>query len=91
MYLHITSDRVCPCAKFSASRTGVVRAGQWSRRLIINNGLDEGSQLLYIKRAIDRGYSVLVMNTNQNKDLSDEKAWISSDFIFIVFKYCTPF
>lgn len=53
--------------------SGVVRAGQWSRRLIINDGLEQGSQLPYIKRAVDRGYSVLVMNTNQNKDLSDEK------------------
>jgi len=53
--------------------SGVVRAGQWSRRLIINDGLEQGSQLPYIKRAIDRGYSILVMNTNLNKDLSSDK------------------
>ena len=55
---------------------GVVRAGQWSRRLIINDGLEQGSQLPYIKRAIDRGYSVLVMNTNLNKDLSSDKVCV---------------
>ena len=46
--------------------SGAVRAGQWSRRLIINEGLDEGSQLPYIKEARDNGYGVIVMNTNQN-------------------------
>ena len=55
---------------------GVVRAGQWSRRLIINDGLEQGSQLPYIKRAIDRGYSILVMNTNLNKDLSSDKVCV---------------
>ena len=50
--------------------SGVVRAGQWARRLIINEGLEQGTQLPYIKRALDRGYAVLVMNTNQRQDLS---------------------
>ncbi|XP_017662764.1 PREDICTED: protein FAM172A isoform X4 [Lepidothrix coronata] len=31
---------------------GVVRAGQWARRLIINEDLDSGTQIPYIKRAI---------------------------------------
>ena len=30
---------------------GVVRAGQWARRLIINESLDKGTQLSYIRRA----------------------------------------
>ncbi|XP_065835126.1 cotranscriptional regulator ARB2A-like [Oscarella lobularis] len=46
--------------------SGVVRAGQWSRRLIINNSLDEGSQIPYIKKALDLGYAVLVTNGNHN-------------------------
>lgn len=46
--------------------TGVVRAGQWSRRLIINNSLESGSQLPYIQRCLDRGFGVLVTNTNDN-------------------------
>lgn len=32
---------------------GVVRAGQWARRLIINEDLDSGTQIPYIKRAIE--------------------------------------
>lgn len=46
--------------------TGVVRAGQWSRSLIINQSLDKGTQLSYIKHARDLGYEVLVTNTNDN-------------------------
>lgn len=32
---------------------GVVRAGQWARRLIINEDLDSGTQIPYIKRATE--------------------------------------
>lgn len=46
--------------------SGVVRAGQWSRSLIINHSLDHGTQIPYIKRAISLGYDVLVTNTNHN-------------------------
>lgn len=46
--------------------SGVVRAGQWSRSLIINQSLDHGTQIPYIKRAIEHGYDVLVTNTNYN-------------------------
>ncbi|CAF4221836.1 unnamed protein product [Adineta steineri] len=37
--------------------TGVVRAGQWSRKLIINEGLEIGSQIEYIRRARTAGYA----------------------------------
>lgn len=33
--------------------SGVVRAGQWARRLIINEDLDSGTQIPFIKRAMD--------------------------------------
>ncbi|CAF4273670.1 unnamed protein product, partial [Rotaria sp. Silwood2] len=46
--------------------TGVVRAGQWSRKLIINEGLKIGSQMEYIRRARAAGYAVIVTNTNLN-------------------------
>ncbi|XP_053557465.1 cotranscriptional regulator FAM172A [Bombina bombina] len=46
--------------------SGVVRAGQWARRLIINEDLDSGTQIPYIKRAIKEGYAVIVMNPNEN-------------------------
>ena len=47
--------------------TGVVRAGQWARRLIINENLDWGTQIPYIKRAMREGYAVIVLNTNRNR------------------------
>lgn len=46
--------------------SGVVRAGQWSRRLIINDSLSTGSQIPYIERARELGYAVLVLNTNDS-------------------------
>ncbi|KAM4810656.1 cotranscriptional regulator ARB2A [Rhinophrynus dorsalis] len=46
--------------------SGVVRAGQWARRLIINEDLDSGTQIPYIKRAVKEGYAVIVLNTNEN-------------------------
>lgn len=46
--------------------SGVVRAGQWARSLIINHSLDHGTQIPYIKRAIAEGYDVLLMNSNVN-------------------------
>ncbi|XP_068231258.1 cotranscriptional regulator ARB2A [Palaemon carinicauda] len=47
--------------------SGVVRAGQWARRLIINDSLDWGTQIPFIKKAQEIGYGILVMNTNDNK------------------------
>lgn len=46
--------------------SGVVRAGQWSRSLIINHSIDHGTQIPYIKKAIELGYDVLITNTNNN-------------------------
>ena len=47
--------------------SGVVRAGQWTRKLIINNGLKEGTQIPFIQKSKDLGFGVIVMNTNHNK------------------------
>lgn len=46
--------------------SGVVRAGQWARSLIINDCIDSGTVLPYIKKARDSGFAVLVTNTNDN-------------------------
>lgn len=46
---------------------GPVRAGQWTRKLIINENLDTGSQLPYIRRAMKAGYGVIVCNPNLNQ------------------------
>ncbi|GFT79683.1 cotranscriptional regulator FAM172A [Nephila pilipes] len=51
--------------------SGVVRAGQWARRLIINDSLNSGTQIPYIKRAIGLGYGVFVLNTNDNRRFSN--------------------
>lgn len=53
--------------------SGVVRAGQWSRSLIINHSTDHGTQIPYIKRAISLGYEVLVTNTNHNHVMANGK------------------
>ncbi|KAM8704645.1 hypothetical protein ACLKA7_009153 [Drosophila subpalustris] len=47
--------------------SGFVLAGQWARKLIINNSLDHGTQLPYIKRAQELGYDILVTNTNDTE------------------------
>ncbi|XP_065672490.1 cotranscriptional regulator ARB2A homolog isoform X5 [Hydra vulgaris] len=48
--------------------SGVVRAGQWSRRLIINHSLEAGSQLPYIKKGAELGFGIFVLNSNYNYD-----------------------
>ncbi|CAF1239900.1 unnamed protein product, partial [Didymodactylos carnosus] len=45
---------------------GAVRAGEWSRRLILEEGLEVGSQIPYIKRAMEYNYGIIVTNTNYN-------------------------
>jgi len=48
--------------------SGVVRAGQWARRLIINEDLDKGTMLPFIAHASEAGWGVVVMNTNMNTE-----------------------
>lgn len=48
--------------------SGVVRVGQWARKLIINDpGLKAGTVLPYIDEARKLGYEVLITNTNLNR------------------------
>lgn len=53
--------------------SGVVRAGQWARRLIINDNLKSGTQIPYIKKARELGYGVFVLNTNDNTRIVNGK------------------
>ncbi|KAK9508114.1 hypothetical protein O3M35_007847 [Rhynocoris fuscipes] len=53
--------------------TGVVKAGQWARSLIINDSLDSGTQIPYIRKAQELGYGVYVLNTNDNYRVIDGK------------------
>lgn len=52
--------------------SGVVRAGQWARSLIINDSLKSGSQIPFIEESLRRGYEVIVLNTNYNSAPSGE-------------------
>ncbi|GMR42914.1 hypothetical protein PMAYCL1PPCAC_13109, partial [Pristionchus mayeri] len=45
--------------------SGVVKAGQWARRLIINESLDRGTQLPYIKRGLANNWGIVVINYNE--------------------------
>ncbi|XP_067010373.2 FAM172 family protein homolog CG10038 isoform X2 [Anabrus simplex] len=47
--------------------SGAVRAGMWARSLIINEGLETGSQIPYINKAREHGYSVMVLNPNEGE------------------------
>ncbi|KAH0539190.1 FAM172 family protein homolog CG10038 isoform X2 [Cotesia glomerata] len=53
--------------------SGVVRAGQWARRLIINDNIKSGTQLPYIKKAKELGYGIIVLNTNDNRRIINEE------------------
>lgn len=53
--------RVITNMKFSLPICGLVtyytlRAGQWARRVIINDNINDGTQLPYIERARNEGY-----------------------------------
>lgn len=47
--------------------SGAVRAGQWARALCINESLEIGSILPYLRQAKKEGYGVIVCNPNDNK------------------------
>ncbi|XP_063829869.1 FAM172 family protein homolog CG10038 [Ostrinia nubilalis] len=53
--------------------SGAVRAGQWARSLIINENLEQGTQIPYIERAIAKGYGVMILNTNDNYQADGKK------------------
>lgn len=53
--------------------SGAVRAGQWAQSLIINESIEHGSMIAYIKRARQLAYDVLVLNTNENTRMENGK------------------
>ncbi|XP_036674087.3 FAM172 family protein homolog CG10038 [Drosophila suzukii] len=53
--------------------SGLVNAGQWARSLIINNSLDHGSQLPYVRKAQKLGYDLLITNANDCKRFCNGK------------------
>jgi len=68
-FIFVSDDwMICKKLMLIIHGSGVVKAGQWSRRLIINHSLESGSQLPYIKKAKELGYGIIVTNANQNYD-----------------------
>jgi serine/threonine protein kinase len=47
---------------------GAPRVGEWARKAIINDCLDAGSQIPWVKQGIHEGYAVLLLNPNANTD-----------------------
>ncbi|KAM6383641.1 putative protein ARB2BP isoform 2-T2 [Alca torda] len=57
---------------------GVFRAGQWGQRTIISEGLEHGTQIPFIKMALQSHGGVIVLNPNDNfVDLKIEKERLS--------------
>lgn len=53
---------------------GVFCAGQWGQRTIVSEGLRHGTQIPFIKMALQRHWEVIVLNPNDNfTDLNTEK------------------
>ena len=46
--------------------SGAVRAGQWARKIIVNDNLHAGSMLPYIEWALQNEFGILVLNTNES-------------------------
>lgn len=53
--------------------SGVVRAGQWARSLIINHSVEAGTQIPYMNEARSRDFDIISLNTNENYGSSGEK------------------
>lgn len=53
--------------------SGVVRAGQWARSLIINHSEESGTQIPYVNEGRARDFEVLSLNTNENYGPSGAK------------------
>ncbi|XP_074716855.1 putative protein ARB2BP [Strix uralensis] len=58
--------------------SGVFRAGQWGQRTIVSKGLGCGTQIPFIKMALESHGGVIVLNPNDNfVDLKTEKERLS--------------
>ncbi|XP_005038742.1 PREDICTED: putative protein FAM172B [Ficedula albicollis] len=58
---------------------GVFCAGQWGRRTIVSEGLRHGTQIPFIKMALQSHWEVIVLNPNDNfTDLNSEKERFSA-------------
>ncbi|KAG9492415.1 hypothetical protein GDO78_000750 [Eleutherodactylus coqui] len=59
--------------------SGVIRAGQWSQKVIVHHSLDRGSQIPYIKTALRDNSAVIVLNPNDNFVEIKEEALVKNE------------
>nr|CAG8523264.1 6903_t:CDS:10 [Entrophospora candida] len=56
----------CQILLFLIQGGGVVRSGQWSRKVIINDSLQLGSMFPYIERAKQLNWGIIIFNPNEH-------------------------
>ncbi|XP_067116913.1 cotranscriptional regulator ARB2A homolog [Osmerus mordax] len=56
---------------------GTVQCGLWNWRAVAHEGVEKGSQIPYVQRALEESYSVLLMNPNENgnNDREESASW----------------
>ena len=57
--------------------SGIVRLGQWSRNICINDNLELGTMIPYIEKAIYNELSVIILNPNERYDFENENKKIN--------------
>ena len=60
--------------------TGAVRIGIWSRQICINDCIEHGSMISYIKTAKEKKYSLIILNPNERNDDNKDKNKIIKEF-----------
>ena len=60
--------------------TGAVRVGIWSRQICINDCIEHGSMISYIKTAKEKKYSLIILNPNERNDDNKDKNKIIKEF-----------
>ena len=60
--------------------TGAVRIGIWSRQICINDCIEFGSMISYIKTAKEKKYSLIILNPNERNDDNKDKNKIIKEF-----------
>lgn len=56
--------------------TGAVRLGQWARSVCINDNLNLGSMVPYVRKAKNLNFSVVIFNPNERSDFENNKKLI---------------
>ena len=53
--------------------TGAVRLGQWARSVCINDNLEIGTMIPYVRKALENNLSVIIYNPNERYDFLNEE------------------